>query len=125
MKTPVELLLTVENIGGHITTTGDRLRMLLPAECPQELRDNIRQHKAALLKLMELTFLIVRSRVLSGTVFFVPDDAKRQSLILAGAKAGSVYTTAELSILVGRRITPNELQLIHSGKQQFNGEVRN
>ena len=125
MKTPVELLLTVENIGGHMTNTGDRLRMLLPVECPQELRDDIRQHKRALLKLMGLTFLIVRSRVLSRTVFFVPDDATKQSLILAGAKAGSIYTKAELSTLVARRITPKELRLIHAGKQEFDGEARN
>jgi len=125
LKTPVELLLTVENIGGHITTTGDRLRMLLPAECPQELRDDIRQHKRVLLKLMGLTFLIVRSRVLSETVFFVPDDATKQSLILAGAKAGGVYTRAELSTLVARRITTKELRLLHMGKQEFNGELKN
>jgi len=62
---------------------------------------------------------------LVGPFFFVPNHATKQSLILAGAKAGGVYTKAELSILVDRRITPNELQLIHSGKQQFNGEVRN
>jgi len=124
MKTPVELLLAITNIGGRITTAGDRLRMLLPTECPPELKDDIRRSKPALLKLMGLTFLIVRSGVLSATVFFVPDEATKQSLTLAGAKPGSVYTKAELATLVARRITPDELRLIHAGKQQFNAEVR-
>jgi hypothetical protein len=124
MKTPVELLLTVANIGGRITTAGDRLRMLLPPECPPELKDDIRQHKPALLKVMGLKFLIVRSSLLGAIVFFVPDDATKQSLTLAGAKPGSVYTKAELATLVARRITPDELRLIHAGKQQFNAEVR-
>jgi hypothetical protein len=125
MKTPVEVFLTVVRIGGKLGSAGDKLRMLLPAECPPELKDAIRQHKPALLKLMGLTFLIVRSGVLSGTVFFVPDDATKQSLIQAGAKPGSIYTKAELGTLVARRITPKELRLIHAGKQQFDGEVRN
>jgi len=124
MKTPVELLLIVANAGGRITIAGDRLRMLLPPECPPELKDAVRQHKPALLKLMALSFLVVRSSVLSTTVFFVPDAATKQSLILAGAKPGSVYTKAELRALVTRRVTPKELRLIHAGKQQFNGEVR-
>jgi hypothetical protein len=125
MRTPVELLLTVANVGGRITTSGDSLRTLLPRDCPPELTDEMRQHKPALLKLMGLTFLIVESRVLGTMVFFVPDDATKQSLILAGAKAGSIYTKAELSTLVACRITPKELRLIHAGKQEFDGEVRN
>jgi len=125
MKSPVELLLSVANVGGDVTIAGDRLRMLLPAECRPELKDGIRRHKSALLKLMRLTFLSVRSDILNTAVFFVPDDATKQSLILAGAKPGDIYTKAELSILVARRITPTELRLIHAGKQQFNGEVRN
>jgi hypothetical protein len=124
MKTPVELLLTVANMGGQIAAAGDRLQILSPPECPPELKQDMRQHKPALLKLMRLTFAIVRSGVLSATVFFVPDEATKQSLTLAGAKPGSVYTKAELATLVARRITPDELRLIHAGKQQFNAEVR-
>ena len=124
MKTPVELLLTVGKIGGEITSSAGRLRMLLPAKYPPELKDDIRQQKHALLKLMGLTFLIVRSGVLGATIFFVPDAVTKQSLILAGAKPGSIYTKAELGTLVTRSVMPKELRLIHAGKQQFNGEVK-
>ena len=125
MKSPVELLLTIVNIGGRITAAGDRLRMLLPTECSPELKDEIRQHKPALLKLMRLTFLIVQSEVLGTIVLFVPDDATKKSLVRAGADSGNMYTKAELGALVSRRVTPTELRLIHAAKQQFNGEVRN
>jgi hypothetical protein len=125
MRTPVELLLTVANIGGRIRTAGDRLRTLLPPDCPPELKDEIRRHKPALLKLMRLTFLIVQSGVLGTIVLFVPDDATKKSLVRAGADSGTIYTKAELSTLVARRITPKELRLIHVGKQEFNGEVKN
>jgi hypothetical protein len=125
MRTPVELLLTVANIGGRISTAGDRLRTLLPPDCPPELKNEIRQHKPALLKLMRLTFLIVQSGVLGTIVLFVPDDATKKSLVRAGADSGSIYTRAELGALVSRRVTPTELRLIDAAKQQFNGEVRN
>ncbi len=125
MKTPVELLLTVTNIDGCLTTAGDRLRVLLPADCPPELKDDIRQHKPALLDLMRHPFLIVRSGALNSTVFFVPDEATKESLVAAGADPGSIYTRAELDVLVRRRTTAKELRLIHAAKQRFNGKVAN
>ena len=125
MKSAVEVLLTVANVGGQITAAGDRLRLALPRECPLELKDDIRRHKLALLKLMRLTFVVIRSSVLCATVFFVPDEPTKQSLILAGAKPGSIYTKDELGTLVARRITPKELRLIHSGKRLFNAKVKN
>jgi hypothetical protein len=123
MKTPVELLLTVINIDGRLATAGDRLRVLLPADCPPELKDEIRQHKPALLDLMRLTFLVVRSGVLDSIVFFVADDTTKESLVSAGADLGSIYTKAELDVLVRGRTTVKELRLIHAAKQQFNGNV--
>ena len=70
MKTPVEVLLAVDAIGGRLEIAGDKLRVLLPANCPDELKAAILQHKPTLLNLVRLTFLIVRSGVLSVTVFF-------------------------------------------------------
>jgi hypothetical protein len=125
MKTPVEVLLTVVRIGGKLDSAGDRLRMLLPANCPPELKDDIRQHKAALLDLMQLRFLIVRSAVLNATVFFTSDDATKESMVAAGADSGSIYTRAELEVLVRGRITATELRLFHAAKQRFNAKVTN
>jgi len=125
MKTPVEALLAVVGVDGWLRVVDGELRMALPANCPKELKDALRLHKPTLLKLLRLSFLAVRSRVLSAIVFFVSDDATKQSLIQAGAKSSRIYTKAELATLVARRTTPEELRLVHEVKQQFNGVVRN
>jgi len=123
MKTPVELLLAVAEIGGQLGPADDRLRMLLPADCPPELKGAIRQHKSALLELLRLDFLVVRSDTLNATVFWTPDEATKESLAAAGADLGSIYTASELEQLVHRPVTTNELPLIHAAKQRFKGKV--
>jgi hypothetical protein len=123
MKTPIELLLAVIGIGGKLEIAGDRLRMLLPADCPPDLKDAIRQHKAALVDLLRLTFLVVRSGTLGTTVLWAPDEATKESLAAAGANPGYIYTADELAQLVHRRVTVGELQQIHSAKQRFGGKL--
>ena len=56
MNTPIKTLLAVAEIGGKLGVTGDKLRMLLPHDCPPELKDAIRQHKPALIELLRLDF---------------------------------------------------------------------
>jgi hypothetical protein len=123
MKTPVEVFLAVTCSGGKLGIKGDRLRMLLPADCPPELKDAIRQHKPALLELLRLEFLVVRSDTLNATVFWTPDEATKESLAAAGADLGSIYTAAELEQLDHQRVTTGELPLIHATKQRFSGKV--
>lgn len=123
MKTPAQVLVAVADIGGSLSVVGDKLRMLLPASCPPELKGTIRQHKPALLELMRLTFLIIRSEVLDSIIFFVPDETTKESLVSAGADPGCIYTRAELDVLVRCRTTVRELRLIHAGKQQFSARI--
>jgi hypothetical protein len=73
---------------------------------------------------MRLNFMVVRSRVLSAVVFFTSDEETKESLVAAGADPRGIYTRAELRVLVHRKITPQELRLVHAAKQWFNGEVR-
>jgi len=43
MKTPVEVRLAIVAIGGRLGIVGDgRLKMLLPPDCPPELKNAIR-----------------------------------------------------------------------------------
>ena len=123
MKTPADVLLSVAGIGGHLSAVGDKLQMLLPSDCAPELKDAIRLHKLALLDLLQQAFLIVQSDALNSIVFFVADDTTKESLVSAGADPGSIYTKAELDVLVRRRTTVKELRLIHAAKQRFNGKV--
>jgi hypothetical protein len=123
LKTPVEVLLNVARIGGRLSVIGDKLRVLLPGDCASELKDAIRLHKPALLDVLQLTFLIVRSDLLNSIVFFVPDDPTNESLVAAGAEPGSIYTKEELRPLVEGRVTGEELRLFHQAKQGFNGKI--
>lgn len=124
MKTPVDVFLAVDGVGGRLGIARDRLRMLLPADCPPELKDSIRQHKSALLDLLRLNFLVVRSDTLNATMLWTPDEATKESLATAGADLGSIYTAAELEQLVHHRVTVGELPLIHAAKKRFNGKLR-
>ena len=123
MKTPIEVLLAVDGGGGKLGITGDKLRMLLPADCPPELKEAIRQHKPGLLELLRLNFLIVRSDTVNATLFWSPDEATKESLAAAGADPGSIYTASELERLIHRRVTVGELPLIHAAKERFSGKV--
>jgi hypothetical protein len=123
MKTPVDVFLAVAGIGGRLGVADDRLRMLLPADCPPELKGAIRQHKSALLELLRLDFLVVRSDTLDATVFWTPDEASKEALAAAGAEQGSIYTASELEQLVRRRVTVGELPLLHAAKKRFNGKL--
>ncbi len=90
MNTSIEIWLTVAAGGGQLGISGDRLRMLLPTNCPPELKDCIRQHKNQLLKLVQANFLVVSSDILDATSFFwTPDDATKQLLISSGADRGT------------------------------------
>ena len=124
MRTSVEILLSVARTGGWLRIVDGQLRMALPANCPPGLKDAVRQLKPALLNLMRLTFLVVSSRVLDDAiVFFVPDEATKESLVAAGADRSAIYTRDELSALVARQVTAQELRLIHEAKRRFNGKL--
>jgi hypothetical protein len=125
MKSAVEVLLAVARIGGQIGIAGDKLRMLLPADCPPELKAAIRQHKPGLIDLLHLNFLIVDSSAINATLFCTPDEATKESLITAGATHGSIYTRSELEQLTRQGVTAEQLPLIHAAKYRFSGRVVN
>jgi hypothetical protein len=77
---PAEAAPAAAGISGKLGITGDKLRMLLPADCPPELKSAIRRHKPALLELLRLNFLVARSDTLKTTVFWTPDEATKEFL---------------------------------------------
>lgn len=121
---PIQTLLAVSAIGGQLGIAGDMLRMLLPASCPPELKAAIRKQKRELIALLRLSFLIVRSEALAGTVlFWAADETTKEALVAAGAAPGMVYTPEELKVLVNRRISAAELPAIHHAKRTFDGRI--
>lgn len=125
MTTPFDVLLGVLGVGGKLGQAGDRLRMLLPANCPPELKNAIRQHKFELLELLRLDFLVVRSDALDTIVFWTPDEVTKGSLVAAGADSENIYTASELEQLIHRRVAATELPLFHAAKQRFQGRLIN
>jgi hypothetical protein len=90
---------------------------------PRATGTPIRQHKFALLELLGLNFLVVRSATLNTTLFWTPDEATKKSLTAAGADSGNIYTASELKQLVNRRVTVGDLPLLHAARQRFNGKL--
>lgn len=125
MKTPpVGTLLKVSDAGGELLPVGDKLRMVLPADCDPSLKDEIRANKAEILELMRLNFLIVRCAVSVSPVFWVPDETTKERLVFHGVPAGQIYTASELRELVSKRTTCEELAMIHTAKEVFSGRIR-
>jgi hypothetical protein len=124
---PVEIMLKVADTGGGLQVAGpDKLNMLLPADCPTELKDAIRQNKAALLALLcGPPFLVVRSEVLpDDTLFWTVSDEGRESLVANGAPRGSVYTYGELDTIVRLDPDPKRLHQLCHAKRRFDGGIR-
>jgi hypothetical protein len=69
----------------------------------------------------------VDSRALNETIFFCADEQTKAALVEAGADAWSIYTKAELRVLVEQnRIAPisdAELRKVHEIKKTFHGKV--
>jgi hypothetical protein len=123
----VETMLKVAEIGGRLEAAGpEMLRMYLPADAPQALKDEIGQNKPALLAiLLGPPFLIVRAEALQGeTLFWTATAAGRDLLIAHGASHGSVYNFGELNTVVGLNPDPKQLRQICHAKRLFDGRIR-
>ena len=123
MNTPIQILLTVRAIGDLSIAASDKLRVRLPVDCDSALEHEIREQKAALLRLLGAKFLVVWSRLLDEIVFFVIDEETKQLLVASGAERASIYSRAELAVLVQHNATPSKLMRLHELKQVFNGTI--
>ena len=125
MKTPVEILLAVADIGGELGIAGDKLRMRLPADCPPELKSAIRENKPSLLALLSgPAFVVVRSDLLPGELLlWTADEQARQQLIAHGAPPGCIYTRDELAPLVQQNTDPDTVRSVHAVKRSFDGRL--
>ena len=57
MKTAIQTVSEVNAIGGRITLAGDKLRTMLPRNCPSELKTAIRANKPEIMVLIEVRSL--------------------------------------------------------------------
>ena len=72
-------------------------------------------------------FVMVHSKALETIVFFCQDEATKAALIEAGASEWSIYTRAELRVLVAHnRVAPlshDELRKVHEIKRTLHGTI--
>jgi hypothetical protein len=99
-----------------------------PAErCPDDFANALSQHKAQLLALLRLPFVMLFSHALDETIFFCEGDETKAALTRAGACEWSIYTTEELAILCQHnRIAPfsaDELRKVQEIKMVFKGRI--
>jgi len=126
MNTPVSTFLAVLETGGRFAPAdGDKLRVMLPADCSADLKDAIRAHKDGLLALLAgPPFIVVRSDVTQpDLLLWVATDRDRDFLISLGAPAGAVYTRDELRAIVNRNPDADTMTLLHRTKRTFGGRV--
>ncbi len=120
-------MLAVSSVGGRLHAAyPDKLKMLLPVDCPPELKEAIRQNKSALLALLlGPPFVIVRSELMpSETFFWTVSEEGRELLVTHGAPAGSVYTYGELDTISRLNPDPEHLHQLCHVKRLFDGRIR-
>jgi hypothetical protein len=86
-----------------------------------------RAHKWHLLSSLRLPFVMVYSEALGETIFFSEDEDTKATLIEAGAEPWSIYTRAELQVLVAQNrikpLTQAELRKVHTLKRTFDARM--
>jgi len=91
--------------------------------CLKDFLETLQEYKRQLLTLLQLPFCMVYSKVLKETIVFAEDEDAKATLVEAGAKPGSIYTRAELAVLVEAQVSQDELRKLHEAKQIFNGTI--
>ena len=127
-KTSIAVLKRAADLGLKLTfVPPDTLDIKASSDWPKEFADTLRTHKAELLGLLQLPFVMVASEILGETIFFCADDDTRTALIEAGADEFSIYTRDELRVLVVQnRVAPfsdAELRKVHEIKRTFSGRI--
>ena len=86
-----------------------------------------RAHKWRLLSSLRLPFVMVFSEALGEMIFFCENEPTKTARVEAGASEWSVYTRAELQILVAQnRVAPlsdDELRKVHQIKRTFGARI--
>src|SRR5262245_46702300 len=116
------------DLGLKLGSEGRQTLTVEPAErCPRAFADTLKDHKWHLLALLRLPFVMVFSEALGQTVFFCEDEDTKAALVEAGAEPWSIYTKAELQILVKQNrnapLSHQELRKLHEIRKTFHGRI--
>jgi hypothetical protein len=124
-NTALGVMLKAFDLGLRMEAKDGKLLVWPDALLSASMRSELTRWKWQLMYLLAARFLIVYSETLSRTVFFAEDEHARDSLIVAGAEQGAIYTLEEIEHLAKANresaITGKELCLLSEAKTVFNG----
>jgi hypothetical protein len=128
--TALELIAEAEQQGLTLKATGNYLDVIPGRLCPPDFAQRLRAHKPellALLRMRGMTWIEVYSERIAESLFLCEDEATRAALMEAGASEWSIYTRAELQILVAQNrikpLTQAELKKVHTLKRTFGARI--
>jgi hypothetical protein len=129
--TALEVLSEAHERGLVLSARGDQLAVAPNRLLSPDFKGKLREFKPGLLPLLQtkgITWIEVHSERLGETIFFCEDERTKEALVEAGAEPWSVYTRAELQILVTQNrvapLTDTELRKVHQIKRTFNARIR-
>jgi hypothetical protein len=124
---PIGVLQKAAELGLRLRAVGNDLHVNPGRSCPPDFANMLRACKSNLLSLLSWPFVMVYSQALGETVFFCKDEDTRAALVEAGADPWSIYTKAELQVLVEQNriapLTDAELRKIHEIKRTFGAKI--
>lgn len=129
--TPIAILQKAADLG---ISLGSKRPETLTVEAskpwPRDFAKELRARKPQLLALLQtkgVTWIELFSERIGETIFFCDDPRTKEALTQAGAEPWSIYTKAELQILVKQnRIAPlshQELRKLHEIRKTFHGRI--
>jgi hypothetical protein len=126
--TPIAILQKAADLGLKLgLKSPDKLTVESAKRWPRDFAETLQDYKPQLLSLLQLPFCMAYSETLGETIFLCEDEATREALVQAGAESFSIYTRAELQILVqhnrAKPFVPDELLRLHQAKRTFNSRI--
>lgn len=126
--TTIDVLQQAAERGLRLKAVGNDLHVKPARCCPPDFVPVLRAHKPDLLALLQLPFVPEYSNALGETIFFAEDEHTKAALIEAGADPWSIYTRAELEVLIAHNraepFIPDELLWLHQAKRTFNARIK-
>ena len=126
--TPIAILQRAANLRLTLNfTPPDALDVKASGSWPKSFADTLQIHKAQLLGLLQLPFVMVDSEILGETLLFCEDADTCDALVEFGAEERTIYTKDELRTLCEQNrvapLTAAELRKIHEIKWAFASRI--
>src|SRR5262245_61375765 len=120
-----DLLSEIRSLGGRLEADGDRLLIDVPAGMlTPELRERLRQHKADILRKLELEASMCRLHAMGVSIAIWEDGSMRvvvsdAAIVRSINENGTIYSPEDMYHYV--TLSKPERRMLHSFKKRFGG----